>query len=327
MRLPTLPDLRETFETLRASETDGVPGVLRIAGAPGPTMILTCLTHGHEACGLAPLWYLLQQEDLQKHLRGTLLLCVNNPEPASAYFAEGPDGDPRVHRYRDIDMNRLPRNAEDLASGDTAELRRLRALLPVYAQADIGVDFHGFPYPGDSMTIDVKGDDADVERLSDAMPVLLHATNMVEVQDGFPVGQWYGGFARSIPVIEVECGMNEDPVAFAVGIRCGLSALISTGMLDLPHTLVPMPQDIYRLRSSIKVPDRSYVLPRTFAALERLPAGTVIAEGDGEPIVVQEERYSLFARHDLTVTAAQYEILWLTDPPVRRMRRCIAVPD
>jgi predicted deacylase len=327
MRVPSPDDLRRTFETLVASEADGVRGVKRIRGADGPTFLLSCLTHGNEVCGLAPLWYLLAHPALTATLRGTLLLVVNNPEAAEAYFARSPGEDPFRFRCCEMDMNRLPRGAADSASGDTVELRRLRSLLPTFAEADRGIDFHGVPYPGPPLTVDVKGPEPEVGHLSDALPVGVRAANMVAVQDGFPVGWWYGGIGREIPVVEVECGRNESPEAFETGIRCCLAALVAEGFLDLPYAEEESPLDVYRLRRTVKFPDASYRLLRTHENLGVIRAGEVIAEGDGEPIVADAECRSLFGTTKLHADPdrLRYEKLWLTDPPVRRMRRALRI--
>ncbi len=181
----SLDQLRGTFKKLRASTHDGIEGVVRFAGSPGPTAVLTCLTHGNEPSGLAPLWYLWEHPEIVHDLKGTIFFCANNVEGAERFFQANTPDEKWAGRFCEVNMNRLPEDA--LENGDALELRRLRELMPVFLQADMGIDFHSFPDPGPCMTIDVKGDEARCSALFDPLGLPLRVTNMVEVQDGKPV--------------------------------------------------------------------------------------------------------------------------------------------
>ncbi|WP_080379647.1 M14 family metallopeptidase, partial [Bordetella pertussis] len=112
------------------------PGVWHFdAGLPGRHVLLTALIHGNELCGA---WAL--KDALAAGLRprrGKLTLAFCNLAAFDRF-------DPLNYapaRFVDEDMNRVW-SADKLASPDTQERRRARALLPWVEQADWLLDFH-----------------------------------------------------------------------------------------------------------------------------------------------------------------------------------------
>lgn len=318
---PTLADLRRTFRRLERSRYRDVAGVAVFEGSPGKTIVLSCMTHGNDPCGLAAAWYLLRRKDLRDILAGRILFCVNNLEAARRYWKARTEAERKACRLCDVDMNRL--SDEMLRLRDAVELRRLRELQPVFDEADLGIDLHGFPHAGPPLSIDVKGSARQLTRLSDAIPVPVRVTNIPAMQDGHPIGYFFGGPGRRIPVIEIECGVNEEPATLARAVSATLAALIVAGCLRLPHRKTATTQKLYRIAETVRFPSLSYRLLRAHTNFGEIARNEVIAEGDGPSIVASRKRRTLFGTRRLqfdNLARLAHEVLWLVHAPRMKNR-------
>ena len=124
----------------RAGNT-GTEGVWQFdSGLPGRHVMITALVHGNELCGAWALKGLLEAGVRPQQGRLTLAFCN---------LAAFDRFDPARHdaaRFVDEDLNRQW-SAERLATGDTQERQRARALAPFVAQADWLLDIHSMHEP------------------------------------------------------------------------------------------------------------------------------------------------------------------------------------
>jgi len=106
------------------------------SGKPGPHVCVNAVMHGNEICGVIALDRFLKAQ--LRPERGVLTLCFVNVD---AFLSFDPD-DPGESRFIDEDMNRVW--VEDRLDGDeqTAELRRARALRPIFDSVDYLLDIH-----------------------------------------------------------------------------------------------------------------------------------------------------------------------------------------
>src|SRR6202158_1107507 len=130
----TIPEIRKTFDRLKSSTTDGIPGVIRIeSGKPGPVLGITAGTHGNEPAGISVFHHLLNELDIEKTLiAGTLYLVVNNIRAAEAFFNAQTEEEFRKARYHDVNMNRLPKNVLDIKDDSRYEIQRAQEVYPVW---------------------------------------------------------------------------------------------------------------------------------------------------------------------------------------------------
>ncbi|WP_114394493.1 succinylglutamate desuccinylase/aspartoacylase domain-containing protein [Oleisolibacter albus] len=107
-----------------------------VGGIPGPHVVISALMHGNELCGAYVLDALLQAGLRPRRGRLSLVFCN-----VDAFHSFEPDN-PGASRYLDEDMNRLW-SAEILDGGrDSRERQRVRALRPLFDQADLVLDLH-----------------------------------------------------------------------------------------------------------------------------------------------------------------------------------------
>jgi predicted deacylase len=106
------------------------------SGKPGPHVCVNAVMHGNEICGVIALDCFLKAQLRPK--RGVLTLCFVNVDAFASFAAD----DPGESRFIDEDMNRVW--VEDRLDGDeqTAELRRARALRPIFDSVDYLLDIH-----------------------------------------------------------------------------------------------------------------------------------------------------------------------------------------
>jgi predicted deacylase len=132
----TAPDI----EPYRAGNT-GVEYVTSFdAAEPGPSVLVTALTHGNEICGAIALDRLLRAGVRPR--RGRLILAFDN----IAAYREFDPRYPIASRYIDEDFNRLWSPATLDGPRRSLELERARALRPVVAAADYLLDLHSMQY-------------------------------------------------------------------------------------------------------------------------------------------------------------------------------------
>ncbi|MGV3524603.1 MAG: hypothetical protein ACO1RX_10270 [Candidatus Sericytochromatia bacterium] len=297
-------ELQGVFDTLGQQQTQGIPGVVRLDGPePGPVLGIMAMTHGNEPAGLAALGALLQADMLKRHLqRGTVYLIVNNLGAGQRYFAEAEDLSFTAHyRFVDQDMNRMP---PDL-SGDSSELARVRALLPIYEQLTHVLDLHSTSAASDPMLIEV--DPAQPLLQVPGVPVVLRG--ILPLLRGRALVELCAGAQGYV----LECGSHEDPAALSIAQAAAWRLLEQLEMLGNPSVSAPVEAEltVYSLYAAVVFPDASSRLERLLSAFEFLAAGTLLAQGDGPPLMIERDSWVIMPPPRLQPVHPGSEFLYL----------------
>ncbi len=278
--------LKDTFQVLKHSEVDGVPGVLRIQGKnPGPTLGITVCTHGNEPAGLAIAQHLLETIDIAQTLeKGVLFIVLNNIEATEKYFNATSVEEIRKARYCDINMNRLPKDVLQRSGDERSEVKRAQELYPIWKQFDFGLDVHSTLETSTPMIIS-RGNRLHSELIR-GFPIPTILTNIDLHQIGSPAFAFYGGKNSSNPVCAIEAGQHEEKESLDRAATCAIALLQNLGMLSGKPTASPLDYEEYEIAGSIVFPDLGYDFVRQLKHNEFIKEGEILAEStDGkEPI-------------------------------------------
>jgi hypothetical protein len=296
---------RGTFETIAESRDFGVPGVLHITGPePGPHVGLCAMTHGNEAAGLGAFAFLLHQQWLHRHLKtGSVSLMINNLEAGSAYFASREDC--RIHyRYLDRDMNRLPHDLSE--PSELNEVRRAQALQPVLQRLTHALDIHSTTSDSQPMLIDVD----DSPTIAGLPGFEIRIRNLIPFLHGRPIIDLCSGSDRLV----VECGSHQRPETFATARQAVLCLLAQWGVID--PALAPSPQSpqaVYQVFQGISFPDASYTMTHIPEPFQAIPAGAVLATGEGPAIRAPRDCHAVMPPVKLRPAHAHCDFMYLAE--------------
>lgn len=136
---------------------NALPGVWSFdSGVQGPHLCIVALTHGNEIAGAILLDRLLREG--LRPLRGRLSLIFANLDAFSRFDVN----DPTASRFLEEDLNRVWDIATLEGPRRSSELRRARALRPVFDTADVILDLHSMLWPADPLFL-VGGPQASVQ--------------------------------------------------------------------------------------------------------------------------------------------------------------------
>lgn len=317
MQLPDFDQLQEEFEFLRNSDDRGVKGIYRLSSKkPGPTLIVSMLTHGNEPAGLAPLWYFRSNPSLMRELTGGTVLFIANDLEAACRSFECKSADERMDfRYLDLNMNRLPENALDLSDSPLYEIQRFQQIYSHMQEADAAIDIHSTSQDSEPMIVQI-GDQGG--QLMPGLKMCKVITNVVQVQKGIPVCAFHGGKDRHIPIIEIEAGGHEKANSYQCAIESTLTVLANAGMLPRPESTEVREYEIYNLLGTIFFPSLDYKFVKEFKNFERINKGQILAQGNAEPIISPIDGCSLFAPARGRIHSLQEEAMFLSALPETR---------
>jgi predicted deacylase len=278
------PPIEYAFPELRKWEKGAAPYVHVLeSGKPGPTVMLTALTHGNEVSGAIVVDALLERG--LKPRQGALILAFNNIE---AYHSFDPRT-PFKSRMVDEDFNRTWGRLDQPAT--TVETRRAQIVRPFIERADLLLDLHsmhddGVPLmlsgPLDKGVALAKKVGAPYDIIRDAG----HAAGM-RMRD-------YGGFgdAKSPKnALLIETGQHWRASSVTVAKDVTARFLAETGVVeasDLPadwRQASPPSQRVTEVTHAIATKRGNFRPARTFEGQEVIAkAGTVLGHDDGEPV-------------------------------------------
>ena len=278
------PPIEYAFPELRKWEKGAAPYIHVIeSGKPGPTVMVTSLTHGNEVSGAIVVDALLAAG--LKPRSGTLILTFNNIE---AYHSFDPRT-PFKSRMVDEDFNRVWGRLDQPAT--TAEMKRALVLKPFVERADLLLDLHsmhddGVPLmlagPLDKGTVFAKKVGTPVDIIRDAG----HAAGM-RMRD-------YGGFGdASSPknALLIETGQHWRASSVVVAKDVTARFLVATGIVepgDLPagwKQPSPLSQRVVEVTHAIDTKRGDFRPVRVFEGQETIAkAGTVLGHDDGQPV-------------------------------------------
>lgn len=298
-------DLHALLTEIENWQYQGIPGVLKIeSGQPGPTLGIMAMTHGNEPAGLAAFYALLQDDFLQTHLTcGSVYLILNNLAAARRYFTEAEDLSFTAHfRFVDQDMNRMPAIEAQELTQKTYEVQRVRQLLPIYQSLDYVLDLHSTSAPSEPMMIELHPSQSTLH----CPGVRILIRGILEHLTGHALVS----LCRKAQGYVIECGSHEDPSALMIAQNAVWRMLEFIKLLpEQPHEADPL--HIYEIQKAIIFPDQSYSLTRILHSFEFLEAGTVLARGDGEDILVEQDAWVIMPPPRLKPVHPGSEFLYL----------------
>lgn len=310
----TLEELMGSFETIMENKHKNVSGIkIFDSGIPGPTFGVTIHTHGNEPSGLAIYQHLIDTDIVSRLTHGRVMVVMNNPEATKRFFAATNVDEAVKARYKDVNMNRLPEDAMEQIEPSQYEVRRAQELIDVWREFDAAVDVHSTRQNSRPMMIIL--DPVPDEILLD-IPINIMITNIINVQRGLSPAALYGKPGSSIPVFGIESGQHEDDSSFLCATQT-IEALLSNLKMTDGSAVKPYrghPIEVYEVDGAIWVPDESYRLDRHFTMFEFVEAGTLIAEGDGEPVHMPWDGHTLMGPRGTKIADHTEEVLFLTKP-------------
>ena len=278
------PPIEFAFPELRKWEHGAAPYVHVIeSGKPGPTVMVTALTHGNEVSGAIVVDALLDKG--LKPRNGALILSFGNVE---AYHSFDPRT-PFKSRMVDEDFNRVWGRLVQPAT--TAETRRAQVVKPFVERADLLLDLHSMHDDGVPLMLAgplAKGVElakkvgSPVDIISDSG----HAAGM-RMRD-------YGGFGDPQSpknALLSETGHHWRATSVVVAKHVTARFLAATGIVapgDLPagwKQAPPPSQRVVEVTHAIATRRGNFMPARHFEGQETIAeAGTVLGHDDGEPV-------------------------------------------
>lgn len=278
--LPTLDQLKTTFDFMSAATYDGVSGVVCIeSGKEGPVVGITAGTHGNEPSGLAVFNYLLGSCNIEERLQcGALYLVLNNIEATKKFFASTNEQDQGEARYIEVNMNRLPPHVTSEKQDNRYEVKRARELMPIWERFSVGLDIHSTLVPMDPMIISRGRDFESIENLIRGFPISTLISNIDAVQIGIPAFALYGGQGHSSPVFAIEAGQHTAQEGFERACICAESLLKNLDMLQGQARVVSTELREYVVEDSIIFPSMDFDFVKEFKSYQKMKKGDVLAQ-------------------------------------------------
>jgi predicted deacylase len=251
-----------------------LPGVWSFAAeAPGPHVAVVALVHGNEIGGAVAMDRWLRQG--LRPARGRLSLVFAN----LAAFSRFDPGDPTASRFVDEDMNRVW-DAETLEGGRrSCELKRARALRPLFDTVDVLVDLHSMLWPSDPLIL--TGRSPRARRLG----LALGEPKLVVADRGHAAGARLIDYAPFVAddsattALLVEAGAHWETATVAVVERAVARLLYLTGILDGPNPTLPQPDGLAKAPSQpAEVTDTITARTPGFVFLKPFRGGAVVPE-------------------------------------------------
>ena len=278
------PPIEYAFPELRKWEKGAASYIhVRDSGRPGPTVMVTALTHGNEVSGAIVVDALLERGLAPRS--GTLILSFGNIE---AYHSFDPRT-PFKSRMVDEDFNRVWGRLDQPAT--TTETRRALVLKPFVERADLLLDLHSMHDDGVPLMLAGPLDKGSELARKVGTPVDIirdagHAAGM-RMRD-------YGGFGDPKSpknALLIETGQHWRASSVTVAKDVAARFLAETGIVeagDLPpdwKQKALAKQRIIEVTHAIATKKGNFTSARRFEGQEVIArAGTVLGHDDGEPV-------------------------------------------
>jgi len=279
-----MPPIEFDFPDLAKWQNGAAPYIHVLeSGRPGPTVMLTALTHGNEVSGAVVVDALLGMK--MKPRKGTLILAFNNIE---AYQSFNPKA-PFKSRMIDEDFNRTWGKLDQPAN--TVEIRRAQVVKPFVERADLLLDLHSMHDDGVPLMLAgplpkgvalARKIGAPVDIVCDAG----HAAGM-RMRD-------YGGFGDPKSpknALLIETGQHWRASSVVVAKDVTVRFFAHTGVVDATDLPAgwkqpsPTKQRVVEVTHAIATKHGNYKPVRRFEGQEIIArAGTVLGHDDGEPV-------------------------------------------
>lgn len=265
----------------------GIPYVFSFdSGLAGPHVMINSLTHGNEVCGAIVVKALLDH-GIRPNC-GRLTLAFANVDAYQRFDVDAPD----ASRYLEQDFNRLwSSTLLDDTSRNSLELRRARAMRPVFDTVDFLLDLHSMHERSEPLILSGPLDKG-VE-----LARAIGAPSTIVSDYGHTEGRRlrdYSDFAEIASeknALLVECGQHWEAEAVSIAQDCTARFLTRTGVLetdDLPVGWLRPDRGkscIIRVTDAVVATSMDFQFAGTYTGLETFAeAGTVVAWSNGEAI-------------------------------------------
>lgn len=303
--------IREALKILESSSYQGVPFVYAIeSGLAGPTLTIFMGTHGNEPVGLYAFLYFHGYFQEHQLAHGRLLFILSNPEAVKRYVSADDEETQRLARFVDLNMNRLPLEAQKSTSQEY-EIRRLQQMYPLLLETDCAIDLHSTSLPSEPMLIPM-GNTSD--KLLRALPVETVISNVDNIIGNLFLISYVGGFLSTrAEAVLLECGMHEEEATVETAILA-IEALLNTYDLHAFPGQPAVHKKIYEMTTSIFFPHDSYRLVRDFGNFEPVLEQEILASGEGDHILAPHGGHALFAFKGGKPPSVAEEAMFLTAP-------------
>jgi predicted deacylase len=248
-----------------------LPGVWSFdSGEAGPHVGLVALTHGNEIAGAIVLDRLLREA--LRPSRGRLTLVFANLDAFSRFEPE----DPTASRFLEEDLNRVWDPALLEGPRRSSELRRARALRPVFDAADVVLDLHSMLWPSDPLFLTGTFDE------SVPLAASIGEPPMVVADQGHEAGQRLIDYAarRGRRSLILEGGWHWEPETVA-RMEQAVRRLLALTVVPGEVAALPAPR-FARVTQRVTVRSQDFAFVQPWRGGVMIPeAGTLIAM-DGE---------------------------------------------
>lgn len=268
-------EFKRHFDRIRKDTYRGVPGVWRVdSGVKGPVLGITIHTHGNEPSGLAILAHFSENDRLVRMLkRGSVIFVLNNIKATERYLRARTKDEKKASRFKDVNMNRLPRDLKQRKKDTRYEIRRARELLPIWKLFDAAIDVHSMSQKSKPFIIAIG---TLPKKLVHGFPIQTIVSNIQDVMRDRSAITFYGN--GRIPSLGVETGSHEQRESFVCGVRCITALLQNMNMTD-KSTSFPRKRNYthYRLYAPLWLHTKDAELARPYRNYERVRKGEVLA--------------------------------------------------
>lgn len=278
------PPIEFAFPNLRKWEKGAAPYIHVLeSGKPGPTVMVTSLTHGNEVSGAIVVDALLAAK--VKPRKGTLILTFNNIDAYHSFDHKTPF----KSRLVDEDFNRVWGRVDEPAT--TVETKRAQVLKPFVERADLLLDLHSMHDDGVPLMLSGPLDKGVAFAKAIGTPVDIvrdagHAAGM-RMRD-------FGGFGDPKSpknALLIETGQHWRASSVVVAKDVTARFLIETGILeetDLPagwRQPTPEKQRVVEVTHAVATKRGNFTAAQRFEGQDVIAkAGTVLGHDDDEPV-------------------------------------------
>jgi predicted deacylase len=284
------PPIESAFPSLRRWEAGAAPYIhVKQSGEPGPTVMVTALTHGNEVSGAVVVDALLAAGLAPR--RGALILAFNNIHAYHSFDARTPF----KSRMIDEDFNRVWGRLDQPPA--TAEMKRALIVRPFVERADLLLDLHSMH--DDCVPLMLAGPlDKGValaRRVGTPVDIIRDAGHAagIRMRD-------YGGFGDPKSpknALLIETGQHWRASSVVVAKDVTARFLAESGVVDpadLPagwRQPAPAQQRVVEVTHAIATKRGNFQSVRAFEGQEVIDkAGTVLGHDDGEPVTTPYDR-------------------------------------
>ena len=289
---------------------NALPGVWSFdSGEPGLHLCVVALTHGNEIAGAILLDHLLREG--LRPARGRLSLVFANLDAFSRFDAD----DPTASRFLEEDLNRVWDIATLESPRRSCELRRARALRPVFDTADVILDLHSMLWPSDPLFL-VGGPQASVQ-----LAMELGEPALVVADQGHQAGRRlidYGLFAvpgsgRRGVLLEGGWHWEAETVARMAAATHRMLAL--TGLVPMPLAGHATPGHLARVTRTVTARTAEFTFTQRWRGGVVIPQGGTMIALDGDEQIRTPHDDCMLVMPSLVVSAGHTAVRlarWVT---------------